>query len=123
MIRRSNPVDMFRDRYPTGDVAPSATFPRSLRLPTSGEAAQGIAIAYATANFTVYRAVIDRLRPAEAFRMETRAGVYVMTRSQFEEAFPGIAASSSYRTGSDSMPGRCYYVTGPPPPGADRFRL
>ena len=82
-------MDAFRDRYPATDVPASATFPRSLRAPTPDELADDIVIAYGSANFTVYRAVIDRLRPGEAFGMETRAGTYVMTRAQFEVAFPG----------------------------------
>ena len=104
MVKRGNPSDSFRDRLPTSDVHPRATIPRTLRLPTPDEADRGIAIAYSTANFTVYRAVIDRLRPAERFRLETQFGAYEMSRREFEQAFAGIIASRSYRTGSDSMP-------------------
>jgi hypothetical protein len=121
MTTRSHPTDSFRDRMPMSDVHPTATFPRSLRLPTPGEVARGIAIAYATANFTVYRGVVDRLRPAERFRVETQFGAYEMTRAQLEDAFPRIVASRSYRTGSDSMPNKCYYVVGPPPAAAAQF--
>lgn len=53
--------------------------------------------------------------------METSLGTYVMSRSDFEAGFPGIAASASYRTGSPSMPDRCYYVVGTPPAAASRF--
>jgi hypothetical protein len=121
MGRRGNPSDPFRDRLPTSDVHPRASFPRTLRLPTPAEADRGIAIAYSTANFAVYRAVIDRLRLAERFRVETQFGAYEMSRGEFEQAFPGIVASRSYRTGSDSMLDKCYYVVGPPPAGSDQF--
>ncbi len=123
MARRSSPTDPFRDRVPASDVHPSATFPRTLRLPTPAETARGIAIAYSTANFTVYRAVVDRLRPGERFRVETQFGAYEIPRQGFETAFPGIVSSSSYRTGSDSMPNRCYYVVGPPPAAGQQFRV
>jgi hypothetical protein len=121
MSNRSHPADRFTDRVPTTDVHPSATFPRTLRLPTPDEARRGIVVAYAPANFTVYRAVVDRLQPDQRFRMETQFGVYEMSRRQFEETFPGITASRSYRTGSDSMPNKCYYVVGPPPAASVRF--
>jgi hypothetical protein len=121
MPPRRFPADPFLDRRPSTAIDPRATFPRTLRLPSPDEAARGIAIAYATANFTVYRAVVERLRPAERFRMETQFGAFEMSRAEFEQAFPGIVASASYATGSDSMPGRCYYVQGPPPTGAERF--
>jgi hypothetical protein len=121
MARHGNASDLFRDRLPTSDVHPKATFPLTLRLPTPVEADRGIAIAYSTANFAVYRAVIDRLQPAERFRVETQFGTYEMSRQEFEHSFPGIVASRSYRTGSDSMPNKCYYVVGPPPVGSHRF--
>jgi hypothetical protein len=121
MRTRGHPTDPFRDRLPTSDVHPAATFPRSLRLPTPDEVGRNIAIAYRTANFAVYRAVIDRLTPAERFRVETQFGAYEMSRMQFEQAFPRIIASRSYRTGSDSMPDKCYYVVGPPPVAAAQF--
>lgn len=123
MARGGHPADAFRDRRPSTELDPRATFPISLRLPTPEEAARGIVIAYATANFTVYRAVIERLAPTERFRMETQLGVFEMSRREFETTFASIAATASYRTGSPSMPGRCYYVQGPPPAGASVFRV
>lgn len=120
---RGNPAEAFRDRIPAGDVPASATFPATLRLPTADEAAAGVAVAYRVANFAVYRAVVERLRSGEQFRMETSFGTYVMTREEFEETFPNIVRSASYSTGSPSMPGRCYYVVGPPPAAAARFAV
>lgn len=114
-------TDGFKDRLPSSDFSQTATFPRTLRAPTREETNRGIVIAYAPANFAVYRAVIERLQPTERFRMETQFGDYEMSRDEFEHAFPWIVETASYRTGSDSMPGRCYYVQGPPPNGADRF--
>ena len=123
MTGRSHPTDPFRDRVPASDVPGTATIPRSLRLPSPNEAAAGIAIAYQTANFAVYRAVIERLRPGERFRMETSFDTYEMSKTEFERAFPNIVASSSYSTGAPSMPGRCYYVVGPPPAAAAEFAV
>ena len=121
MTQRWHPADPFRDRRPSTELDSRATFPRTLRLPAPDEAARGIVIAYATANFTVYRAVVERLGMTERFRMETQFGAYEMSRAEFETAFPSIAACASYLTGSASMPGKCYYVQGPPPIGSDRF--
>ena len=121
MPARYHPADPFRDRTPTTAIDARAAFPITLRMPNADEAARGIAIAYATANWTVYRAVIERLRPAERFRMETQFGVYEMSRAEFEREFASIVATASYSTGSPSMLGKCYYVQGPPPRGAERF--
>jgi hypothetical protein len=121
MSRRDHATDMFKDRMPDREVPSSATFPRSLRLPTPTELADGVVIAYGNANFTVYRAFIDRLRPGERFRMETHLSVYVMSRSDFDSGLPGLVNSPSYQTGSPSMPDRCYYVVGTPPAAASRF--
>lgn len=115
------PTADFEDRRPTSPLDPRATIPRTLRLPTVEEQRRGVVIAYAPANFAVYRAVIERLAPAERFRIETQFGDYEMSRLEFETAFSWILETDSYRTGSASMPGRCYYVQGPPPIGADRF--
>ena len=123
MSRRDHPADVFRDRLPTSDVPTTATFLETLRLPTPDERAEGVAIAYRTANFAVYRAVVDRLRTGERFRMETNFDTYVMSRSDLDETFPNIVASRSYSTGAPSMPGRCYYVVGPPPAAAARFAV
>lgn len=117
----ANPTDIFTGRVPTSDFSKTATIPRSLRLPTPEEETRGIVIAYAPANFAVYRAVIERLQPAEQFRMETQFGVYEMSRADFERAFAWILETASYSIGSDSMPGRCYYVQGPPPRGSKTF--
>lgn len=111
----------FKDRVPSSTFSRTATVPRTLRGPTVEEARRGIVVAYAPANFAVYRAVIERLQPFERFRMETQHGVFEMSRAEFEGEFGWIIATASYATGSPSMPGRCYYVQGPPPPGADRF--
>ncbi len=121
MTQRWHPADPFRDRRPSTELDSRATFPRTLRLPAPDEAERGVVIAYATANFTVYRAVVERLGMTERFRMETQFGTYEMSRAEFETTFPSIAASASFRTGSPSMPGKCYYVQGPPPIGSDRF--
>jgi hypothetical protein len=118
---RRHPTDAFRDRTPSSEVDPRATFPNTLRLPAREEAARGVAIAYATTNFAVYRAIIERLGPTERFRMETQFGVFEISRREFETTFAAIAATPSYRTGAPSMPGRCYYVQGPPPAGSAVF--
>lgn len=122
MARSSSLVDSFLGRLPTGDVPRTATVPRTLRLPSPDERKRGIVIAYAPANFAVHRAVIERLQPAERFRMETQFGAFEMSRAEFEREFRHIAETPSYRTGSPSMWGRCYFVQGPPPVGADRFK-
>jgi hypothetical protein len=111
-------VQSFRDRRPRAAHDHRATFPRTLRLPSPDEVSRGVVIAYATANFAVYRAVVERLAPAERFRMETQFGPFEMSRTEFETTFPWIVSSASYATGSPSMPGRCYYVQGPPPSDA-----
>jgi hypothetical protein len=111
----------FSDRVPSSMLSRTATIPRTLRGPTVEEAKRGVVVAYAPANFAVYRWVIERLQPFERFRMETQHGVFEMSRSEFEAEFGWIVATASYATGSPSMPGRCYYVQGPPPPGAYRF--
>lgn len=121
MAHRVSPVDPFRDRVPSSNVDSRATFPRTLRLPSPDEAARGVAIAYAGANFCVYRAVVDRLRDGEGFRMETQFGDYEMSRWDLERTFPGIVASQSYREGPPSHPRSCYYVVGPPPANAATF--
>ena len=119
----TTPLDAFRDRVPSASFSERATFPRSLRASTQAERQRGIVVAYAPANFAVYRAVIERMQPDERFRMETQHGAFEMSRAEFEREFAWILATDSYRTGSASMPGRCYYVQGPPPAGADRFRV
>lgn len=119
----NGPTQRFRDRVPSTSFSTRATFPRTLRTPTPDEGGRGIVIAYAPANFAVYRAVVERLSPDERFRMETQHGVFEMSRAEFESAFAWILSTESYRSGSPSMPGRCYYVQGPPPPGAERFRV
>ena len=114
-------VSAFASRPPRVVIDSRAVFPRTLRSPTPDEAKRGIVLAYAPANFAVYRAVIERLGAHERFRMETQFGPYEMSRAEFESSFPWILVTASYSTGSDSMPGKCYYVQGPPPIGADRF--
>jgi hypothetical protein len=116
-------VEAFRDRRPRSDLDPRATFPRALRAPTPVESQRGVVIAYDTANFAVYRAIVERLAPTERFRVETQFGAFEISRAEFERAFSLIVASASYATGSPSMPGRCYYVQGPPPPAAWEFAV
>jgi hypothetical protein len=119
----SGSVAAFRDRRPRGEVDPRATFPRTLRAPTLDESRRGVMIAYATANFAVYRALVERLAPAEQFRVETQFGPFELSRAEFERAFSSIVESASYSTGSPSMPGRCYFVQGPPPVAAWQFAV
>jgi hypothetical protein len=116
-------IRSFRDRRPRNELDRRATFPRSLRLPTDEESRRGVVVAYATANFAVYRAVVERLAPAERFRIETQFGPFEISRAEFEREFVWIAESASYATGSPSMPGRCYYVQGPPPAAAWAFAV
>lgn len=120
---RPETFQQFRDRWPSHDIDPRACFPRTLRAPAPEEEARGIAVAYATANFAVCRAVVERLRPSERFRVETQFGAFEMSRSEFETAFTGIVESASYSTGSPSMPGKCYFVQGPPPAAAWQFAV
>ena len=122
MGRNESGVDRFVDRVPRTAFSPRARLPRTLRLPTPEERAHGIAIAYASRNFCVYRALVERLRDGELFRMETQFGAFEMSRVQFEHFFPGIVASTSYRVGPPSDPESCYYVVGPPPGAAYQFR-
>ena len=86
----SGSVAAFRDRRPRAEVDPLATFPRTLRAPTPDESRRGVVIAYATANFTVYRALVERLAPAERFRVETQFGPFELSRAEFERAFSSI---------------------------------
>jgi hypothetical protein len=116
-------VAAFKDRPAMSDVHPRARWPNSLRAPAPDEGAREVAIAYATANFTVYRALIDRLRDGERLRMETQFGSYEFSRASFHRSFPGIAASVSYRFGPPTAPNTCYYVIGPPPAAAEQFRV
>ncbi len=114
-------LDEFRHRAPLAEIDPRATWPRGLRSPSSTEVARGVVIAYATANFAVYRSVVERLAPGERFRMETRLGTFEISRAEFDASFASIAATASYATGSPSMPGRCYYVQSVPPAGASAY--
>jgi hypothetical protein len=92
-----------------------AHVPRTGRAPTPAEAARGVVFAYATANPTFYRAVIDRLAPGESFRMETQHGTFEMTRDDFHATLPAITRSASYQHGSDTAPGAARYVVGRAP--------
>lgn len=114
-------LDQFKDRAPAAEIDPRATWPRGLRSPTSTEVARGVVVAYATANFAVYRSVVERLAPGERFRMETRFGAFEISRAEFDASFVSIAAAASYTTGSPSMPVRCYYVQSVPPAGASAY--
>ena len=120
---RTRPTDAFMGRMPRNPVPKDATVPRTLRLPTPDEKSRSIVIAWAPANFAVYRAVIDRLQPNERFRMETQFGAYEMSAAEFQAAFESIVRSASYQTGPPSQHGRCYYVVGPPPRAASAFKV
>lgn len=83
---------------------------------SADQVARGVVIAYATANPTFYRSVIDRLQPGEKVRNVTSNHKwYEYTREAFERLLPRIAASDSYRKGSKTAPGKARYVTGRPP--------
>jgi hypothetical protein len=123
MARRGRATDVFMDRIPRGPVPREASVPRTLRLPTPDETQRGIVIAWAPANFGVYRAVIERMQPHERFRIETQFGAYEMSAGEFEATFPGILRSASYQTGSPRQHGRCVYVVGPPPADAKQFKV
>ena len=116
-------VAAFLDRRPRREVPARATVPKTIREATEEERRRGVAVAYATANFTVYRAIVDRLAPGERLRMETQFGVYEFSAADFYEAFPGIAASASFTTGAPSMLDKAYYVVGPPPAAGEAFRV
>ena len=105
----------FMERHAPG-VHPVARFPRTMRAATPDESQRGVVVGYSTANWTVYRAVVERLGPNERFHMETQFGPFEMSRQELEESFPGVVHSESYRTGPPSQPNSCYYVQGPPPP-------
>jgi hypothetical protein len=125
MARRRDPrpTDSFLDRIPAPGLPSNASVPQTLRLPSPGELRRGIVIAWKPANFGVYRAIIDRLQPAERFRMETQFGAFEMSAAEFATTFPNILASESYRTGSPRQHGHCVYVVGPPPATAMRFKV
>lgn len=96
---------------------------RTLREPTDDERQRGVAVAYRTKRFSLYRAVVERLQPGEKVRMEFEPDVSEMTRREIEHAFPNIVASASYRTGTRGAPGRCMYVQAVPPPAATPFKV
>ncbi len=101
-----------------------ARLPDRMRDPTDEERARGVAVAYAVKNFTLYRAVVERLDPAESFRIETSKGTFEMTRGQVETTFPWITQTASYLTGPPSAPGTAYYtISGAIPAGAEPFRV
>ena len=100
-----------------------AGVPRSHRPPTAGEEARGVVVAYANANPTFYRALIERLRPGEKFRHETPLGTFEMTRDEFEAALRAMVRSASYQRGTDGAPGAARYVTGRVPKPLARYRV
>ncbi len=100
-----------------------AGVPRSHREPTEAERERGVVVAYSNAHPTFYRAVIDRLRDEEKFRIETQHGNFEMTRAEFETALPAMARSNSYQRGTDTAPGAARYVTGRVPQTIERFRV
>ncbi len=115
-------VPGFMTRPLPPDVDHRARMPDSLREPTDEEARRGVAVVYRARYFTVYRGVVERLRPGERFRMETDFGTIEISREQFEAAFPKIVASRSYGAGPPSQPGSCWYtVTGRMPGQAQPF--
>jgi hypothetical protein len=118
----SHYADLFKDRRAASNVHPRARFPLTLREPSPHEKARMVEVAYAVGNFTVYRAVIDRLTTGSLLRMETQFGPFEFSAAAFYRSFPGIAGSESYLTGPPSQPNSCYYVVGPPPAEAARFR-
>ena len=123
MARRSKPTDVFMNRIPRGGVPSDASVPQTLRLPSPDEVKRGIVIAWAPANFGIYRSVIERLQPTERFRVETQFGAYEMSADDFHTTFPNIVASASYHSGSPRQHGKCVYVVGPPPAVAARFKV
>jgi hypothetical protein len=100
-----------------------AGIPRTHRAPNDEERSRGVAIAYANANPTFYRALIERLLPGEKFRLETQHGTFEMTREEFEMALPAMVRSASYQRGTDGAPGAARYVTGRVPQTIERFRV
>lgn len=120
-IAGPGPASPFTSRPTPVGLDRRATMPRSLREPTVDEAKRGVAVVYDVSNFTVYKAINDRLRPGELFRMETPGRVYEIPIDEFGSAFASIARSKSYQQGSDSAPGTCRYVVGPPPPAAKAY--
>jgi len=61
--------------------------------------------------------VIEPLELDDVFRIKSPMGVFEMTKREFYEVFPNVAASSSYRTGR-----RDYHYT-QVPAKAERFRV
>lgn len=119
---QAKPTDPFMNRIPRGGVPSDASVPRTLRLPSPDEATRGVVIAWAPANFGMYRSVIERLQPAERFRVETQFGAYEMSADEFHSTFPNIIDSASYQTGSPRQHGKCVYVVGPPPAASAKFK-
>ncbi|MDO8437576.1 MAG: hypothetical protein Q7S69_05375 [Nitrosomonadaceae bacterium] len=60
---------------------------------------------------------IEPLDDSESFRVDSKVGAFVMTKSQFYSVFPNVIASLSYREG------RKLYHYPKPPAKADQFRV
>jgi hypothetical protein len=112
------PTTALPDRPHPPGVDPRAATPwRGGRDVTPAQAARGVVYAYATANPTFFRALIDRLEPGEKVRnITSNHGNFEYSKEEFLATLPDIAASASYRTGTTSAPGACRYVTGNPSP-------
>lgn len=123
-LRRPTGVQAFLDRVPVPEVPARAWVPINLWTPSQDQARRGVVIGYTIRHYTFYRAVVDRLRSGELFRMETGSGAYEMTAAQFTHACPNIVRSQSYSIGRDSIPGSCFYSnTGMPPASIRPFRV
>lgn len=110
-------VTQFLARQPRDPLPAQAKKPRSLQATDEADAARGVVVRYVERNFTIYRAVVDRLRAGERLRIEDKLGAYELTADELRTALAAAVATPSYLTGTASTPGGCYYTwsRGAPP--------
>lgn len=101
-------VTQFPARLPRDPLPPQAKKARSLRAADAADATRGVVVGYAERNFTIYRAVVDRLQAGERLRIEDKTGVYELTADELRDALGAAVSTSSYQAGTASMPAGCY---------------
>ena len=88
------------------DAADALEAPRRARQGASVDGAErsrsaqrDVAAEYFCARLTFRRDVIEALEPDDAFRVVTPRGTFEMSRAEFEDVFPNVVESRSYRDG------------------------
>lgn len=109
-------VEAFLRRRLPADVHPRARLPGTPTAPTASQARRNVVIAYRRTDFAIYRTVVDRLAPGERFALNTAHGIFEMSAHDIENDLADIAATPSYREGTDSQPHACHYVRSGEPP-------